>query len=329
MSEVRQRLPAARRRSQLLEVALERFAADGFHRTSMEEIAEAAGVTKPVLYQHFGSKRTLYLELLETVGQELLDEVADGAAAEDDPYQRVLAGFRAYFRFVCERTSAFQLLFGSGARLTDEFADARPSPWRTSVAATIAAFIDADIDAAHRELLGYAIVGLGEVAGRWWVALRPEPARLRPAPDRPGTPSCWRSGWPIWSGPACGACPAEVRRRPVSGAQRPRLPPNCDLTLGMTCIDKSQPGVTVWEMAAGEHLANPVGVVQGGLLAAFADSAMATATVTNLQGRRAYTANTELKISFLRARRSASPVDLHRPGHRRRPAGDLRRGRDH
>jgi uncharacterized protein (TIGR00369 family) len=69
----------------------------------------------------------------------------------------------------------------------------------------------------------------------------------------------------------------------------------------MTCLDKSQPGVTVWQLAAEEHLANPVGVIQGGFLAAFADSAMAAATVTNLQGRRAYTANTELKISFLRA----------------------------
>jgi len=82
---------------------------------------------------------------------------------------------------------------------------------------------------------------------------------------------------------------------------RPRVPPNCDLTLGMICVDKSQPGVTVWQMTVEEPLANPVGVIQGGFLAAFADSAMATATVTNLQGRRAYTANTELKISYLRA----------------------------
>jgi uncharacterized protein (TIGR00369 family) len=69
----------------------------------------------------------------------------------------------------------------------------------------------------------------------------------------------------------------------------------------MTCIDKSQPGVTVWQLAAEEHLANPVGVVQGGFLAAFADSAMTTATITNLRGRRVFAANTELKISFLRA----------------------------
>ena len=168
MSELRPRLPAARRRSQLLEVALDRFAASGFHTTSMEEIADAAGVTKPVLYQHFGSKRTLYLELLETVGQEFLREVAARAAAEHHPYQQVLAGFRAYFRFVCERTSAFLLLFGSGARQSDEFADAVRTV-ETSVAATIAAFIDADIDDSHRELLGYAIVGLGEVTARLWV----------------------------------------------------------------------------------------------------------------------------------------------------------------
>jgi AcrR family transcriptional regulator len=173
VSELRQRLPAARRRSQLLEVALERFAAQGFHGASMEEIAEAAGVTKPVLYQHFGSKRTLYLELLETVGAELLDEVREAVAAEDSPYRRVLVGFDAYFRFVCERTSAFQLLFGSGARLSDEFAEA-VRQIEASVAATVSEFIEADIDRAYQELLGHAIVGLGEVAARFWVSRREE-----------------------------------------------------------------------------------------------------------------------------------------------------------
>jgi uncharacterized protein (TIGR00369 family) len=69
----------------------------------------------------------------------------------------------------------------------------------------------------------------------------------------------------------------------------------------MRCLDKTTPGVTVWQMTAGEQFANPMGVVQGGFVAAFADSAMATATVTNLQGQKAYTANTELKISFLKA----------------------------
>jgi uncharacterized protein (TIGR00369 family) len=81
---------------------------------------------------------------------------------------------------------------------------------------------------------------------------------------------------------------------------KPRIPPSCDLTLGMTCVDKSKPGVTVWQMPAEEHLANPLGMIQGGMLAAFADSAMTTAALTNLHGRRAYATNTELKISYLR-----------------------------
>lgn len=168
ISELRQRLPAAERRRQLLEVAIARFAAKGFHATSMDEIADAAGVTKPVLYQHFPSKRQLYRELLDTVGQELLETVASSAAAETAPYQRVLAGFRAYFRFVRDNTAGFELLFGSGARRTDEFADS-VRKLEEVVAATIGSFIEADIDVEHRNLLGYAIVGLAEVAGRRWV----------------------------------------------------------------------------------------------------------------------------------------------------------------
>ncbi len=86
-------------------------------------------------------------------------------------------------------------------------------------------------------------------------------------------------------------------------ARRPRVPANCDLTLGLRCIDKSEPGVTVWTMTPGEELSNPAGVIQGGFLSAFADTAMASATITNLQGRKAFTANAELKISFLRPAR--------------------------
>ena len=163
-------MPAAARRNQLLEVALERFAAGGYHETSMEEIADAAGVTKPVLYQHFQSKQQLFHELLQSVGQDLLGDVEKRAAAEENPYRRVLAGFRAYFDFVCRRTAAFQLVFGSGARLSEEFAES-VRRLEEGIAATIAHFIDADVDDGHRDLLGYAIVGLGEVAGRRWVAL--------------------------------------------------------------------------------------------------------------------------------------------------------------
>src|SRR6476646_7442621 len=118
------RLPAARRRRQLLDVALETFAARGYHPTSMNDIAEAAGVTKPVLYQHFRSKRALYLELLEDVGGRLQDAIEKAVSEADGPREQVTAGFTAYFHFVADQTTAFQLLFGGGARRDEEFADA-------------------------------------------------------------------------------------------------------------------------------------------------------------------------------------------------------------
>ena len=89
---------------------------------------------------------------------------------------------------------------------------------------------------------------------------------------------------------------------------KPRVPANCDLTLGLRCVDKSEPGVTVWTMTPGDPFTNPAGVVQGGFITAFADTAMASATITNLRGRKAYTANAELKISFLKAARVDEPL---------------------
>jgi len=84
--------------------------------------------------------------------------------------------------------------------------------------------------------------------------------------------------------------------------QRPvQVPANCELTLGMTCVDKAQPGRTVWRMLADERFANPVGVIQGGFLGAMADSAMGSATITfaRAEGRRVSSSNVEMKTSFL------------------------------
>src|ERR1700756_201894 len=110
------RLPAVQRRRQLLDVSLDVFARQGFHGTSMAEVAEAAGVTKPVLYQHFRSKRELYLELLEDVGGRLRDEIDKATTGATSPREQVTADFRAYFRFVVEQEPAFRLLFGGGTR---------------------------------------------------------------------------------------------------------------------------------------------------------------------------------------------------------------------
>ena len=174
------RLPAVRRRRQLLDVALEVFAERGFHGTSMAEVAKAAGVTKPVLYQHFGSKRELYRQLLDDVGQRLLEEVQKATAAAGGPRQQVTSGFEAYFRFVADHESAFRLLFGGDGRERDnEFADAVRRV-EDAMAEAVAALIEADIDPDHRRLLAYGIVGLAETTSRYWVVggRREDPAAV-------------------------------------------------------------------------------------------------------------------------------------------------------
>lgn len=79
-----------------------------------------------------------------------------------------------------------------------------------------------------------------------------------------------------------------------------QVPPNCDLTLGMVCVDKTEPGRTTWKVTAHERFANPAGTMQGGFVAACCDSAMGAAAVTSAQGGRVRVANAEMKISFLR-----------------------------
>src|SRR5687768_15974899 len=118
------RLPAARRRRQLLDTARDVFAQKGFHATSMDDIADAAGVSKPVLYQHFRSKRQLYLDLLDDVGEHLMASITEATATAGTPRAQVERGCAAYFRFVADHESAFRLLFGSGARRDEEFAEA-------------------------------------------------------------------------------------------------------------------------------------------------------------------------------------------------------------
>jgi AcrR family transcriptional regulator len=166
---VSQRLPAARRRRQLLDVALSVFAARGFHATSMNDIADAAGVTKPVLYQHFSSKRALYRELLDDVGAQLLEAITKATTAATSPREQVALGFRAYFHYVDTRREAFQVLFGGGTRRDTEFAT-QVTQLEAAIAEAIAALIEIeDLAPDDRRLLAHGIVGLAEGASRHWL----------------------------------------------------------------------------------------------------------------------------------------------------------------
>ena len=159
------RLPADERRQQLLAVACDLFARSGFHQTSMDDIAEAAGVTKPVLYQHFPSKRALYLELLEDTGRRLLDRLGEATARVTSGRARVEEGFRAYFAFAVGDRSSFRLLFGASIRSDPEFARTVDGILE-SAADRISTLIDLPTSEDQRRVLAYALVGMGESVGR-------------------------------------------------------------------------------------------------------------------------------------------------------------------
>ena len=163
------RLPAEQRRRQLLDVALDIFAERGFHSTSMDDVALAAGVTKPVLYQHFPSKRALYVELLEDVGNQLLTQLTGATDRASTGRQRVEDGFGAYFRFVDENRSAFRLLFGASVRNDPEFAVVADR-FVDRAAAVISTLIEIPVPEEHRLMLANALVGIAEATSRRTIA---------------------------------------------------------------------------------------------------------------------------------------------------------------
>ena len=98
------------RRAQLLDVARKVFGASGFHGVSMDDVAREAGVTKPILYDHFNSKEELYLALLDADAASLEERVRAALTAPTGNRERIRQSFRVYFAFVDEHSGGFRLL---------------------------------------------------------------------------------------------------------------------------------------------------------------------------------------------------------------------------
>lgn len=168
------RLPGAQRRRVLMQSALECFAKKSYHDTSMEEIAAAAGVTKPVIYQHFHSKRQLYSDLLTEVGTRLCNAIRSATESSSSPYQRVERGYQAYFRFAWESRTAYELLFLSGLKMDPEFSGTL-SAVEEEIATLVISRIEADIDDDHRRFLALGVIALAEGTARRWLASQNNP----------------------------------------------------------------------------------------------------------------------------------------------------------
>jgi AcrR family transcriptional regulator len=134
----------------------------------MDDIAEAAGVTKPLVYQHFESKRALYLELLDVFSYEMIDSIVQATAAAEGPRQQVELGFAGYFELMFDNENAFRLLYGRDAPDDPELGAALHRV-EEAIAQAIDPLIDAGLDPEHRLLLAHAVVGMAEGASRHWL----------------------------------------------------------------------------------------------------------------------------------------------------------------
>src|SRR5438270_6053777 len=178
------RLPRSARRKQLLGAAQEIFVANGYHAAAMDDIAERAGVSKPVLYQHFPGKLELYLALLDQHVEVLGERVRSALSATDDNRQRVAGCIEAYFDFVDDPGGAFRLVFESDLRNEPAVRERVERSLQISVDAladTIAR--DTGLGRGEAELLSCGLAGLAEVSARWWLASEPDAAD-RVAKDR-------------------------------------------------------------------------------------------------------------------------------------------------
>jgi AcrR family transcriptional regulator len=170
MSNEKGRLPRDERRAQLLSAALEMFTTAGYHSAAMDEIAERAGVSKPVLYQHFPSKLDLYLAVLDTHIDSLVFAIQKAIQSTPDNSERVQATIGAYFDFIEAEGEAFRLLFESDMSVEPAVRE-RLNRMTYDCAAAVSAVISLDTGLPQEAamLLGVGLIGSAQVTARHWL----------------------------------------------------------------------------------------------------------------------------------------------------------------
>lgn len=172
------RLPRQQRELQMLEVAAVEFGRKGFDATSMDDIAAACGVTKPMLYNYFKSKEGLYAAMINRAGSYLVNAII-AVREEKDPVKRLHAAMGVFMDFVDQYRDSWRMVFGGkGAAETDQMniAGYRQQVMVATVY-TLAELRPATLDKAlarqRVEPLAYGLLGAGEAIAQWWLA-KPE-----------------------------------------------------------------------------------------------------------------------------------------------------------
>ncbi|RZU51868.1 TetR family transcriptional regulator [Krasilnikovia cinnamomea] len=165
------RLPRSARRKQLLAAAQQIFVAHGYHAAAMDDIAERAGVSKPVLYQHFPGKLELYLALLDVHCDAIIAKVRGAMLATPDNKERVRGAVRAYFDFMDHESEAFRLVFESDLRNDPQVRERVERVEQGCIAAVTDTIIsDTGLSTDEAELLASGLVGAAGQSAQFWLA---------------------------------------------------------------------------------------------------------------------------------------------------------------
>jgi len=163
----RTRLSASERRNQLVEVGRAVFAEKGYDGASVEEIAERAKVSKPIVYEHFGGKEGLYAVVVDREMEYVIAQISS-AIAEGSPRDRIEAASLAFMRYVEERPDGFAVLSRDApattglANLLAEVAERVGTIFRNE-------FKRAGYDARSAPLYAQALIGMVTYVGQWWI----------------------------------------------------------------------------------------------------------------------------------------------------------------
>lgn len=169
-NESRSRLPRDERRAQLLSAALESFTTSGYHAASMDEIAERANVSKPVLYQHFPSKLDLYLAVLDLHIDSLVFSIQKAIASTRENKNRVKATIDAYFGFIEGEGEAFRLLFESDMSVEPQVRERlERMTYDCAVAVSAVISVDTGLPKDEAMILAIGLIGCAQISARHWL----------------------------------------------------------------------------------------------------------------------------------------------------------------
>lgn len=166
------RLPRAVREQQMLDAAVRVFSRRGFHAASMDEIAEAAGISKPMVYAYLGTKEELFVACLHREGTRLLEAVAAVSGTDLPADEQLWRGLRAFFGFVGAHRDGWTVLYRQ-ARAEQPFAG-ELARMRRRMVEVVAGMLERAVRAHGRqaggmelEVAAYALVGAGESLADW------------------------------------------------------------------------------------------------------------------------------------------------------------------